>query len=1704
MGKDLKRRFTVSLDIDTKDAEKQVKATAENIKTILADMGKASDKMGYFKELVDYIGQVDAALLALKAKHGDTFNSMFSGLDTSLKSEMEKIFGTSTEVMNALDLLRTKIKDAGNNKAGIKDLRNLAAEINNLFSSLGMREPINIEQDFKGSGKLENRIEILQNALSNFALTWDGVNAKIQQGFGLQDIDSGKFFSGISEQAQKEIDALEQQANRYQNILNIFNETFKMKAAYDEGDKINIDVSATEQAAKELIDRFEELNNVIENSDDQSKEYAQAIAERAKIALQLIEINERLTKKDKEGNIIKESPKFLRNYLNKGEDEDDLIRYALEDFEYEAQELSERLSAEVKSIYSQIDNIRNGVSKDITNTTGKNVSKNIENIGTAAEKSKEKIDALGESIQTTMSQSDRDASMVAMNKSDAITGDSNTASQKIDFTSLENTIRNEISVLSSKLSDVLKVEVVNDNSAAEIKSSVDSIKSTLDKISSVIDTYQSGKVANQYKAEVDTVKNNLTQLYEYISDVNKKKVNGEYQRQEISAAILSDGSISTAFGEKETTPWDRLASSLVSNLTKTLIADLHSHPLELMSGKTTYVADAFSGANGDLGAFRFSKQLGAQLAGMITGNVIRTLDLSKLTEFQMSDLKMTLAGIEQTYAKENNKSKYIVYEDGGTKYRPQSDLASQHNVTKEFESIMYEAFKSIGISKDRVDNEIFKKYDVTDDAQLTALSEKIVELSHASQNALSPAERLSEIISKFGGDMNSTKAIETMEAFKKGELSAADAFNTLNGRGYTINQDTLDSLYKIDSTNAMSTSETLLTQVVSVLNSINSTISNIASNVQSNPSDKLEANYKDIVAITKGALPDNLIKSIKSIYDPLNISEYKNQEIIKQAEQATNSFKYGAAYNLYDDYGNIDLEGISNTIKELATAISYIEDAKKQLDLYETRTKKTPEYGDEFAAEYIENKYDELLSSDSIKNLLRAIQEARGDLKQAEQTYKNPSEYQSSDGSLVGTLQSIQSSLDAIYGSMQGLDGSNLMQNRNFEGSTNVDYSKRYNATEDVDFSILNSILQAINNIGNYLQTNNSQYDKKSQTNENDQSELINIIRNTFSQQYALEDTVQAIRMVVDNVYNVVSQSNDNNKTIQDDEDPQQSLVYQMLASKLPSTVSSEDTLTAIKGVLDQIAEITKSRNDEDAATVKNLSKTLDSLVNTLSKNIDSLKQVADGIVTEQKRQGVDVSESSNKVATQYKDIISAAFGKVSNLGTDPQLKGVTTLADGVQRVEGAVKDAQGAWTGFIVDVNKSNEAIIRRTNTQSAFAQSLSKTEQATKSASNAQKQATNQIDGKALAERKLTLASMSNSLKSAFKQSGIDVNSTQLSQEQQSIRDKYLQTITAISELQKTASTATKDQIRDAKKLYASLSPLLDAYNQQQKAIKDLNAENQKAQRTYQRDMSKIDDQYKTIGGTLSNNTDAKNVFASKFDDYKASYEELKILYAQMQNTDPTADQKAQFEQAAKACSEYGAELQKLIKVYQKETSKPGVIGSTFLGDDFVNNQDNRKLALQDYFEKLSQDSDVEFGNFIGAYDGMVYTIKQGDGTVLKAKASFDSLGKTIISTASGTKEAKGLFGSLFDDIVKKGREITTYLISMVGIQEVWQAIRQGVTYVVEIDTALTELKKVTDETDASYNNFLQNMSKTASVVGTTVKDLTNMAAEWARLNI
>lgn len=67
---------------------------------------------------------------------------------------------------------------------------------------------------------------------------------------------------------------------------------------------------------------------------------------------------------------------------------------------------------------------------------------------------------------------------------------------------------------------------------------------------------------------------------------------------------------------------------------------------------------------------------------------------------------------------------------------------------------------------------------------------------------------------------------------------------------------------------------------------------------------------------------------------------------------------------------------------------------------------------------------------------------------------------------------------------------------------------------------------------------------------------------------------------------------------------------------------------------------------------------------------------------------------------------------------------------------------------------------------------------------------------------------------------------------------------------------------------------------------------------------------------------------------------------------------------------------------------------------------------------------------------------------------------------------------------------------------IMAAYRAVREMVTNVVELDTAMTELKKVTDETDVVYEKFLVRATSRAKELGAALTDTVNATADFARL--
>ena len=126
------------------------------------------------------------------------------------------------------------------------------------------------------------------------------------------------------------------------------------------------------------------------------------------------------------------------------------------------------------------------------------------------------------------------------------------------------------------------------------------------------------------------------------------------------------------------------------------------------------------------------------------------------------------------------------------------------------------------------------------------------------------------------------------------------------------------------------------------------------------------------------------------------------------------------------------------------------------------------------------------------------------------------------------------------------------------------------------------------------------------------------------------------------------------------------------------------------------------------------------------------------------------------------------------------------------------------------------------------------------------------------------------------------------------------------------------------------------------------------------------------------------------------------------------------------------------------------------------------------------------------------LTYTIEKGKNQVQDMTLHMNSLSGVVTQQAGEIRHVDTAWEKFGKSLKGKWQEVARYLATFGSIYRVWGMLKQGVGYIKEIDTALTELKKVTNETDVTYNKFLQDMAKTGSVVGATVKDLTSSAAD------
>lgn len=137
-----------------------------------------------------------------------------------------------------------------------------------------------------------------------------------------------------------------------------------------------------------------------------------------------------------------------------------------------------------------------------------------------------------------------------------------------------------------------------------------------------------------------------------------------------------------------------------------------------------------------------------------------------------------------------------------------------------------------------------------------------------------------------------------------------------------------------------------------------------------------------------------------------------------------------------------------------------------------------------------------------------------------------------------------------------------------------------------------------------------------------------------------------------------------------------------------------------------------------------------------------------------------------------------------------------------------------------------------------------------------------------------------------------------------------------------------------------------------------------------------------------------------------------------------------------------------------------------------------------------RVSSDYDI-----YAQFQALATATKECSGDIDKLRMEEAQLEAQSERLGLTTETLAGKFSRLFKEHFQTAAVMAGIHLTQQGFQQVYQNV-------VEVDTAMTELKKVTDETDATYSTFMQTAIQQSRDLAASISDTVNATADFARL--
>ena len=187
---------------------------------------------------------------------------------------------------------------------------------------------------------------------------------------------------------------------------------------------------------------------------------------------------------------------------------------------------------------------------------------------------------------------------------------------------------------------------------------------------------------------------------------------------------------------------------------------------------------------------------------------------------------------------------------------------------------------------------------------------------------------------------------------------------------------------------------------------------------------------------------------------------------------------------------------------------------------------------------------------------------------------------------------------------------------------------------------------------------------------------------------------------------------------------------------------------------------------------------------------------------------------------------------------------------------------------------------------------------------------------------------------------------------------------------------------------------------------------------------------------------------------------------------------------------------DIQKLLKPYENASA----VLTGFNKQEIQARMRQNLIAAAAQRGAVVQEGDVRFSGTKNMKGSVRITNKKGQTEILTQE--FDSQTEALSRMNSMYATTKSSTDKFFDSLKSHGRSLATYLATFVSFYRVVDVFKDIIGQIKEFDTALTEMRKVSDESIDRLKNFQKESFNMAEQIGTTALQIQQSTADFMRL--